>query len=373
MHDGDPLTWPAAPVGEIRLWDSGVTWRQIETSNGVFDFSRLDAQVASAQAHHSRVLLVLGQTPRFHSTQPGKRGSYGLGASSMPTQASWLNYVYKVVKRYKGKGVDYQVWNEANVSGYWSGTAAQMAKLTQWTSGIVNRNDSSAKVVAPALATRLTSQRAWLRTFYAQRTGGKKVGAYVDVVSLNLYPVASGSPEQSMSLLAAARTMLRQAGVSKPVWNTEINYGLLGGGTAKTISSSKAVSYVARTLVLNAENNVKRTFWYAWDLQHLANTRLTYANGTSLTPAGGAYNVVRGWLLNSGTRGCTRDSKGTWTCTLAYSGGIKRIYWNPSRKVYLRVVKSAHFSIGINGVRRAISGGSQIGVGVTPVLVGSSR
>ena len=176
-----------------------------------------------------------------------------------------------------------------------------------------------------------------------------------------------------MTLLAAARTMLRQAGVSKPVWNTEINYGLLGGGSARTISSAKAASYVARTLVLNAENNVKRTFWYAWDLQHLANTRLTYANGTSLAPAGEAYTVARSWLLNSGTRGCTRDRKGTWTCTLAYSGGIKRIYWNPSRKVYLRAVKSAHYSIGINGVRRSLSGGSQIGVGLTPVLVGSSR
>jgi polysaccharide biosynthesis protein PslG len=373
MHDGDPLTWPTAPVGEIRLWDSGVTWRQIETANGVFNFSRLDAEVASAQAHHSRVLLVLGQTPRFHSTRPGKGGAYGLGASSMPTQSSWLNYVYKVVKRYKGKGVDYQVWNEANVAGYWSGTPAQMAKLTQWTSGIVNRNDSSAKVVSPALATRLSSQRLWLRTFYAQRTGGKRVGAYVDVVSLNLYPVASGSPEQSMTLLAAARTMLRQAGVSKPVWNTEINYGLLGGGSARKISSAKSMSYVARTLVLNAENNVKRTFWYAWDLQHLANTRLTYANGTSLAPAGQAYTVVRSWLLNSRTKGCARDSKGTWTCTLAYSGGIKRIYWNPSRKVYLRVVRSAHFSIGIGGVRRSLSGGSQIGVGITPILVGSSR
>ena len=71
---------------------------------------------------------------------------------------------------------------------------------------IVNSNDSAAKVVAPALATRLSSQRLWLRTFYAQRTGGKKVAAYVDVVSLNLYPVASGTPEASMTLLTAVRT-----------------------------------------------------------------------------------------------------------------------------------------------------------------------
>ena len=79
-----------------------------------------------------------------------------------------------------------------------------MAKLTQWTSKIVNSNDSAAEVVAPALATRLTGQRLWLRTFYAQRTGGKKVAAYVDAVSLNLYPVPKQARrEASMTLLTA--------------------------------------------------------------------------------------------------------------------------------------------------------------------------
>jgi polysaccharide biosynthesis protein PslG len=373
MHDGDPTSWPTAPVGDIRLWDSGVSWREIETANGVFDFSRLDAEVDAAQAHGARVLLVLGQTPRFHSTKPGKRGSYGLGAASMPTQASWTNYVYKVVNRYKGRGVDYQVWNEANVSGYWNGTAAQMAKLTQWTSRIVNNNDSSALVVAPALATRLTGQRAWLRTFYAQRTGGKKVAAYVDAVSLNLYPLPKESPEASMKLLAASRVMLSRAGVSKPIWNTEINYGLLGGGSANNITRAKEAAYVARTLVLNAENNVKRMFWYAWDLQNLANTQLTYTNGTSVTQAGTAYKVVRGWLLYSRTKGCARDGKGTYTCTLAYSGGVKRIYWNPSRKVTVRAVRSARASVGLYGVEKPLSGGEAIGVGMAPVMVRSAK
>ena len=70
MTDHDPTSWPTQPVGAVRLWDTGVTWRDIETSNGVFDFSRLDAQVAAARSHHARVLIVLGQTPRFHTSRP---------------------------------------------------------------------------------------------------------------------------------------------------------------------------------------------------------------------------------------------------------------------------------------------------------------
>jgi hypothetical protein len=373
MHDSNLATFPAAPVGTARLWDSGVTWREIETSPGVFNFTRLDEQVAAARANGARVLLVLGQTPRFHATQPGKRGAYGPGAASMPHEAAWKKYVTTVVRRYKGRGVDYQVWNEANVSGYWQGTPAQMAKLTQWTSRIVNSNDSGAKVVAPALATRLSSQRLWLRTFYAQRTGGKKVAGWVDVVSLNLYPVASGSPESSMTLLAAVRTMLKQAAVTKPVWNTEINYGLLGGGTAKRIPAAKQAAFVARTYLLNAANNVKRVYWYSWDLQRLANTSLTQDNDTSLTQAGTAYKVVRSWLIGARTKGCVRDRKGTYTCTLAYSGGVRRVYWNPSRKVTIRAVKSARATMGLSGVERPASSGVQVGVGMSPVMVRSVK
>jgi hypothetical protein len=167
--------------------------------------------------------------------------------------------------------------------------------------------------------------------------------------------------------------MLKAAGVNKPIWNTEINYGLLGGGSANNITRAKEQAYVARTLVLNAENNVKRVFWYAWDLQSLANTQLTLTNGTSLAPAGKAYQVARGWLLGTRTKGCARDGRGTYTCTLAFSGGVKRIYWNPSRKVTVRAVKSARASVGVFGVEKPLSGGEQIGVGQSPVLVRSAR
>ncbi len=373
VHDSQPVSWPAAPVGAVRLWDSGVSWREIETANGVFDFTRLDAQVDAARSHHATVLVVLGQTPRFHSRHPHRWGSYGRGAASMPTKSSWTRYVRTVVRRYAGRHVDYQVWNEANVAGYWNGSARQMAKLTRWTSRVVAHNDRHAQVVAPAMATRLTGQRRWLRTFYATRVGGRPVAAYVDVVSLNLYPLPKQGPEKSMALLDASRTMLARLGVHKPIWNTEINYGLLGGGTARNISRAKEAAFVGRTLVLNADRNVKRMFWYSWDLQHLANTQLTFANGITQTGAGVAYEVVRGWLLGTHTRGCSRDRRGTWTCEVRSAHGTKRIYWNPSRRTTVLAVRSARLTVDLRGHRTELHGGEVLAVGKAPVMVRSRR
>ena len=84
-HDHDPVgTWPDGPVGSLRAWDAGVTWREIEVAPGNYDFSRLDAMVDTAEQHDSDVLLVLGQTPAFHALDPTAESFYGEGASSPP-------------------------------------------------------------------------------------------------------------------------------------------------------------------------------------------------------------------------------------------------------------------------------------------------
>ena len=374
MTDSDPTSFPSTRPGSIRLWDSGVTWRQVEIRPGVFDFSRLDAVVNAARSQRSDVLIVLGQTPRFHAQRPNASSLYGPGASSPPKLWAWKRYVRKVVVRYKGRGVDYQVWNEGNVPGFWSGTPSKLAALTKVTYNVVNNNDRAAKVVGPAFATRLKSQQKWLNSYFSQRTGGTRVGRWMDVVSLNLYPMTSDGPEASMSLLSTSRSILRRYGVSKPIWNTEINYGLQvgGGGTAKDITRRKEAAFVARTYVLNASNNVKRVYWYSWDLQKLANTQLTYATG-SLTPAGRTYGVVKEWLQGTRAIGCSRNGSGTYTCTFRYADGVKRVYWNPSRRAAVRTVSSATRLTYQSGGSERIGGGKVIGVGFAPVMVRSRR
>ena len=374
MTDNDPATWPDAPVGAIRIWDAGSSWREIERTPGRYDFTRLDAQVDTARRNGADVLITLGQTPRFHALRPNASSYYGPGASSMPSLTSWRNYVATVVRRYQGRGVDYQIWNEANVAGFWSGSPRQMATLTKIAAKAIHNNDARAQVVSPALATRLTGQRRWLRTFYAQRSGGYPVAHWVDVVSLHLYPLSQERPEHSMTLLAASRTMLRALHVTKPIWNTEINYGLPtgGGGTARTISAQRQAAYVARTYVLNAAANVKRVFWYSWDLQRLANTRLTFANG-SLTPAGRTLPTLRAWLDGARPTACTKDSKGTYTCKVMYSDGVRRIVWNPTRTVYITTPPTTTRWEDLAGVSTRIRSHKQLRIDFVPKMVRSAR
>jgi hypothetical protein len=374
MTDSDPSSWPNRPVGAMRLWDAGVAWHQIEVAPNQFDWTRLDAVVQEARSNGAKPLLVLGMTPQFHAKKPHAFGLWGEGTSSPPKMWAWKRYVRKVVNRY-GSKLDYQVYNEANVVEFWAGTPRQMAKLTKVTYNIVNRIAPRAKVVSPALATRLTGQRKWLRTFYAQRLKRKPVSRFMDIVAVHLYPLPNQGPEESMDIFRSVRTMLGWADVHKPIWNTEINYGLQvgGGGTAKNISRRKEAAYVARTYILNASMNIKRVYWYSWALQDLANTQLTRADGSTVTRAGIAYGVVREWLLRTKMQGCDENRRGTFTCTVTYGKGVKRIYWNPDRRATIRAVGSATRMENLRGTQEKLTGGERIRVGKMPVMIRSKR
>lgn len=370
VHDANPVGdgWPAAPVASLRVWDVGATWRDIEPSEGQYDFSTLDAMVSTAEANGADALVVLGQTPSFHAVNPDAASFYGPGASSMPRMAAWQRYVGAVGTRYRGRAVSFQVWNEANVIGFWSGTQRQMAQLTKAAYDVLQVVNPGATLVAPALVTRLSGQRAWLDKFYAQRVAGRPVASWVDVVSLQLYPMANETPEDSMALLARNRAILAKHRVSKPIWNTEVNYGMTGK-PVRALSNSRQAAYVARTYLLNAANGVQRVYWYGWETQSIVNTRMVRSDLSSLTAAGTAFGTVAEWMQGARINSCPVSRNGTYACTLSKNGEIRRIYWNPTRVVKVRTSASATTYRKLTGERKTITGGTAIDVDFVPVMV----
>lgn len=379
MHDGQIANGsvPGVKTGVVRLWDTGTAWRQIETAPGIFDWSKVDAAVNTARNAGLRPMLVLGQTPQFHAKDPLAPGAYGDGASSMPDLAAWRSYVAKAANRY-GTTIDYQVWNEPNVVNYWTGSVSQMAKLTSVAGkAITQAAGRKASVVAPAFPLRLEGQRTWYRKYWNAKVDGKGMAAYVDVVAANLYPLAPQAPEASMKLLRFAKGALPKAGRGLPMWNTEINYGLLGGATAKEISETKQAAFVARTLLLNAGSPIRRVYWYAWGQGSIANTHLVQDDRTTLTRAGRAWGEVRSWIAGTDVKGCQQTTKGShqglYTCTARVSRReVRRFYWKPAGStVKITTVRSTSKWTELTGETHLRKGRFQIPVGQSPVMVTS--
>ncbi len=373
VHDHEPLGdpgagWPEAPVGSLRAWDAGVTWKEIELAPGEYTWDRLDAIVDAAEQNDSDVLLVLGQTPAFHAVDPESESFYGPGASSPPEMKAWKAYVRAVAERYAGRPVVLQVWNEANVVGFWSGSQQEMADLTKAAYDAIADVSPRPTLVSPALVTRLSGQRAWVDAFYGTSVSGKPVADYVDAVSLQLYPDAEGTPESSMELLDAMKATLRKHGVDKPIWNTEINYGLTGGEVPPAPQDEQVMNVVA-TYLLNAANGVERVYWYGWDQQLNVGTLMVEPDGVTVTRAGKAFRTVHDWMTGGSVTSCATDPDGTWTCSIDHPDGKRTVFWNPDATVSVTLPDDAVSSQQVGRKPQPAKAGSQLQVGRLPVMV----
>jgi polysaccharide biosynthesis protein PslG len=341
-------------------------------------------------------------TPTWAAADPLR--SLPTDAPSVAAYSAFLQTVMNRYKSYQGSGrpgiANYQVWNEANISTFWTGTDAQLAELTKAAYDVRNQVDPSVRIVAPAMVTRLKFEQKAIAAFYATRvpSTGRPVWRYVNAIALNLYPtdrVATRTglrpsiPEDSIALLNAVRARLAKVRVpaSIPVWDTEINYGMGRAATVVPIPESRQVANVMRTYLLNAAQGVARVNWYAYDMGILStggtlgNTLMTdpsdRAAGT-LTPAGVAFTRVQGWMkgVMVGTttqRPCITDRHGTYTCLIRYAHGVGRVYWNPFHGSKVRLASSASKKINQYGVASKARGGARLKVTYMPVLVKSRR
>jgi polysaccharide biosynthesis protein PslG len=395
IHDStkSALSFAEIHSGAVRLWDAGVQWQEIETrrpTNGHhhYNWTKLDTLVSRAQQAHAEVTMVVGRTPRFYSKDPTQ-----LPPKSIPAYRSFVQALMQRYKKFDGhRGIDaYQVWNESNVSTFWTGSIAEMGQLTKVMHDVRNKVDKGALVVAPSMVTRLDYQLGGLTKFYAQRVGGRAVWRYVDAIALSMYPLPTygrraGVPEDSIRQLNHVKRLLHQDGVpsTKAIWNTEINYGLQSGskgGTRTTpISDARQASNVMRTYLLYAANGVKRVFWYRynwWKLPtggNLSNTLLTSPTDSShVTAAGHAYRRVQQWMHGTllGTahgRPCPKDRHGTYTCVVKDGTGKRFIYWNPFHTDTVRLPRSVHHVQGVLGATSAAKPGSTLKVTYKPVM-----
>jgi len=393
LQDGSMKAYRNLDFGALRLWDSHVTWRDIETSPGHYDWSWLDSYVRHAQRHHVQVTLVLAMTPSFYSAAP-----------NLPPRriGHYRDFVRTVMRRYRSfhgdRGIAaYQVWNEGNLPYFWNSSPRRLARMTRTVWRIHQHVDPRATIVAPSFAVRLDGQRRWLSAYERQRLGGHPVRDFYDANALSLYPKAwygtrPGGPEDAMRLLALAKHRLVRAGVPRrtPLWATEINYGLTGEpSAAHAISETEQVANVIRTYVLGAARGLDRMFWYRYDWGllpassgggTLGNTLLSVPGSpTTITRAGVALRTVQRWLHGRlvGRHGhppCRQGSVGTYTCVVRYAGGVRWILWNPDRPVRVALPRGAQWLHGADGSSSRVDGrDATIEVSYLPVMVTSRR
>jgi len=320
---------PGVPAAYIRLWDMGMAWRDVNPSPGVFNFTVMDQRMAQAEAAGARPLVVLGLTPQWAAQNPNAGDPrWGAGTASAPSNPdTYTAYVTAIMQRYGSRIGAVEVWNEANLQTFWTGTPAEMADLTARAYKTIKSISPSTQVIAASTTTRLAASVASFFAPYAAAL--KSMGYPIDAWTIHTYPAGNQGPADRYQDVLEWRGVLIDAtqndpaALNKQVWDTEINYGLAGPGPIphSDFDANTSGQFVARTFVDSVRLGIDATFWYMWTATSYSLLGVQMFNGTTTTI--GAYNTARGWLTGATLKGCDQLN-GVIRCY--FTGGAGAFY-----------------------------------------------
>ena len=368
MHS-DALTgtlWPKVGFGGIRLWDAGTNWTQLNPSRGAYDWSRLDQWLDLAQSRGVDILYTFGITPSWAASNPQQACPYHAGACSPPADPrDWDEFVRAIVVHANGRIKYWELWNEPNLTEYWSGDIQTLARMSQRAYTIIKSIDPNAVVLMPAPTASPSNFTAWLMMYFA--AGG---GASADIVSFHGYlPPTAADPERIKDVVDSVNSVISRSGqVSKPIWDTEVSWG-----KADQLPDLDAqAGYVARSYILQWSLGVQRVYWYAWN-SPLWGTLWDRSTNDILKP-GIAFGETYKWLVGATlTSPCSVSSDSTWTCLLSRPGGYEaEIVWNsattaPSTRPFAVEKRFAQYR-DLDGNTTIISE-SSVPIGGKPILL----
>ncbi len=327
MHTLSPARhWPDVPFGSIR--PAGTSWGALEPAKGEFDWHSLDTWVSQSEAHHVQLDYVFVNTPRWASSRPDEPCPGGrFGCAAPPNLEAWREFVTTLVTRYRGKISSYELWNEPNGSGFWTGTPKQMVELAAVAYPIIKKIDPSALVTTPGVSSSgwPLSHDAWLDQYLA--AGG---GNYADVIAWHGYAGRNDRPalppEGLAEQIVALKKVLVKHGLSKlPIWNTEGGWGK----DAQLPDERAQAAFLVKWYMINFTNGIARAYWYQWDNPEWG-TLWRAADG--MTPAGNAARQVAEWLSGVSEAAPCRQMRGTkiWVCDLKKSRTLYQVVWSSS-------------------------------------------
>jgi hypothetical protein len=362
---GEPVSggvpWPTARFGTLRLWDTGTAWTSLEPQQGVWNWQPLDIWVAAAEQHGvPDILLTLGQTPPWASTNPDDVNYVGAGAPAPPTDNQyWRDYITAVAQRYKGRIRYYEIWNEPNDPTYYTGSVDELAELTKEAYTIIKSVDPGNTILSPAA----------YATGYLDQLLQAGIASYVDMIAYHFYETP---PELAAADIANVNLVMAAHGASAiPVWATEG-----ASGNNATAPEDLAAAYLVRKYLIHLAFGSIRFDWYAWG------KATTFCVGTEendprvLTEAGRAFGILLSWLRGASLTGASVDAaSGTWQIGLTLDGGTHAIIvWNPYQTVPFAIPTTLD-SVSQHDIFGSVTPvqGSSVSVGSSPVLLVGRR
>jgi hypothetical protein len=267
----DPKELPAFASAIKR---TGFGWVQtdiplsrINPREGVYEFNYGNFEVALKVLRQSGLHLLLkflGQADWISRDPKGPHADWDetLNLTPPKDKAKWQEVVKQIVRRYGAYCRAWQIGNEPDGGGYFRGSADDYMAYLEWTSTAIRSVQPEAIIVAGELFRGLVEPNSYgdvLRKLVRRPD-------LFDVLSVH-YPLA---PPQHAAGMEDYLQAMREARITKPVWNTEQSAGItcdyLPEGATTHIRTEgglrlSPLKAVAHSLALGCE----KVFLFSWN------------------------------------------------------------------------------------------------------------
>lgn len=233
-------------TGGFRWVRMDMFWNTVEQVPGRYEFWEYDALVAAMTQRGIRIVFILDYGNPYYD--------HGFAPHSPEARAAFTRFAAAAVRRYRGKGVIWEIWNEPNLDHFWAPQAnvERYGTLLLQTVAAIRRADPTAFIVAPG-----TSGFDW--PFW---TALGEMGAFTKLDAVTVHPYGIEIPEQVGPYYVQLTTLLHRYSPAWkiPVLSGEWGYSSVRGG----ISEGQQAHYLARQWLINLAYDVNLSIWYDW-------------------------------------------------------------------------------------------------------------
>ena len=229
-----------------------LAWSRVERTKGEYEFkeSGYDALTLGCEKLGIRVLYILDYSNKLYESDRSVRTEAG--------RKAFADFAAAAAKRYAGKGILWEIWNEPNIKQFWmpQPSGDDYSKLVEAAAPRIRQADPNAQILAGA-----TSQipLEWFE-------GCFKNGLLNWIDALSVHPYRSQPPETVIGDYARLRELIARyapAGKKIPVISGEWGYSNLNWDKSR-LSEQQQADYLVRMFLINAYQNIPVSIWYDW-------------------------------------------------------------------------------------------------------------
>ena len=249
---GDPRDLDLIAEPGFKFIRMDLSWSGIERQKGVYNFERTgyDALTEGCTKRGIRILYILDYSNNLYESDSSVQTEQGRKAFAAFAEAA--------AKRYAGKGILWEIWNEPNLRQFWNPqpSADDYCKLVAETAPLVKRADPTGLIVAPATS---GIPLGWLEQCFKQG-----LLSHIDVLSV--HPYRSKPPETVIADYTALRELIGRyapAGKQIPVISGEWGYSNINWDK-NPLSNNQQAQYLTRMFLTNLYQGIAVSIWYDW-------------------------------------------------------------------------------------------------------------